>query len=1297
MNVTHRTICDSPAPESAIRCHLPFSKADCIVTANGNKLQVYSTKEDDLRLVWEKKFWGEIFGVYRHKSGGEYDSIIVGCDTSKVIVLQVIDNDLKETEYHEFNRPGPPEPDPPKPERPFDISTRLRNKTIMDADPTGTCLALLLAQNILYVLPLANKIKIESTEKAGDEYHSSWKVIKDAFAYDVHTDFKSPLYRIRDMVFLDGYKNPTLAIIHELIPTWSVRLPLQKSTVAVSIVSPPLKKKETVLISASIDKVTMWTSRALPHNSFGLVHVPDPIGGFLVLSKNAIIYMDHTNIVALALNKLAYLDDEVPVDITANGPGCHELYSKVGTAIDKSHILLTVDQHYLSILTLHYNGVKVTNLSLNVNLNLEFHPSCFLSLNYTNNRSLVFMGSTTHDSTLSEIILEIEEEELASFLVDHVMTETQNDLYQKFFKSLPRPKTLSKVKSFSVNNISYIRQLGTVANATPCLKLSQIDENEEQIAMALACGFKKYGCLHFVRSGIDPNLVSEFNIRGVTGIYSSENFSYILISTDEGTSVLYADSQNLPEINDEFTSQVSKEKTLFAGDFNNFFIQITKTVVRAIKYSQEDGFSHTDLYSGSSPAVLDARISSNALVVLFDNYTICAYDRALEPMTPLTNKYFSRIAIFGKYLFVYCTNGVLRMFSVETMTEVATFDNFKAFPDFIAPLGKDEIPLQPSSIGIVDISFVVFESVVLLVLTPRDGPAFFYQWVESKLFFRRIKMHRFAVTSRKNIDIIPFNGISDVFDGCFVTDPSNPFFILSENGYPRIIPLSESFNCKPRAFAPVMRGPYKNHFLIADEDQIRLCNLENIKPEHNFFIIDGCIVERIPVGMTVRRIAYCQNPNCVAFIASHPEPFTTENEKKIDVEVYENLQVHYQEPPSPAKVYPDEDYETIPKWNEERYSLFLYTKDGLQQMVDYANHEIVNTVQFVHTTPMPEDGITLLNTYLAVGSGFLSQPEKMMRGVLYIYQIRYMQNDEGFNEITLRPLYNETNKIYKNPIIEITDNSGYMAIFCGNLLYLMRFFNENTVKIEAFLVGRFFASSIVSLKNYLLYADSYEGFEVARWRKYGKKLISMARDTMTKLPLSAAFLQYEDCLGGVVFDDDGNAHIFDVDEYAIPADAVVRKSIFYIGGRAISSGQFPIKAVTQATQQNPNEEIDEELLQLQTKIGGHIAWYVTTHGKIGAFTPIDENDRHKLVGVQSAYEKSLCGLSHLEYRSGKFKNMIEQDIFNQSPKNVIDCDMLIDLIEDMPDHLKFATKGLRTQDFLSELRKIYNNGVNVFQ
>lgn len=1299
MNVAHRTICDSPAPESAIRCHLPFSKADCIVTANGNKLQVYSTKENELKLVWEKKFWGEIFGVYRHKSGGEYDSIIVGCDTSKVIVLQVIENDLKETEYHEFNRPGPPEPDPPKPERHFDISTRLRNKTIMLADPTGTCLALLLAQHILYLLPLENKIKIKSSERESDEYHSSWKVIKNAVAYDIHTDFESPLFRVRDMIFLDGYKTPTLAIMHELIPTWSVRLPLQKSTVAVSIVSPPLIKIQSTVYSDVIEKVTMWTSRSIPHNSFGLVPVPDPIGGFLILSKNAIIFMDHTNIVALSLNRLAYLDDEVPVDITAKGPGKHELYSKVGAAIDKSHVLLTADQHYLSVLTLHYNGVKVTNLSLTVNDQLEFHPSCFLPLDYQGNRSIVFMGSVIHDSSLTEILLEIEEEQASSFLGDSIMTESQIALYQQFYKTLPRPMTMSVVKTFSINHLSYIRQIGVVANATPCMTLSNEDENEEQIAMALACGYKKYGCIQFVRSGIDPNIVSELNMANVSGMWSSENFSYIVVSTDEGTSVLNGYSQTMNEINDDFTAQILKEKTIFAGDFNNKFVQITKNCVRAISYSNDYGFSSQDLYSDAAHNVLEARISSNAVVVLFDNNTIVAYDRALNS-TSITNKYFYRIAIFGKYLFVLCQNGVLRMISVETMTEVACFDNFKAFPDFIAPLGKDEIPLPPSSINIVDISFVVFDSMVLLVLTPKDGPAFFYQWVESKLFFRRIRMHRFTVTARKNTDIVPFNGISDVFNGCFVTDPVNPFFILSENGYPRIVPLSESVGFKPRAFTPIMNGHYKNHFLFATDNQIKLCNLDNIKPENNHFIIDGCVVQRVHVGATVRNIAYSQNPNCIAFVTSEPLPFTTENEKKIDVEVYENLPIHYQEPKTPERVCNDADYEEIPDWHEERYRLNLLTKNGIMGVVDYANHEIINTVAFVHTTPKPEDGITMLNTYLAVGSGFLSASEHMMRGVLYIYSIRFVQNEMGESEISLGELYSEKDKVYKNPIIQITDNSGYIALFCGNLLYLMRFYNENTAKIEAFLVGRFFATSLTSLKNYILYADSYEGFEVARWRKYGKKLISMAKDTMTRLPLSAAFLQYDDILGGVVFDDDGNAIIFDIDEYAIPADAVVRQSLFYIGGRAIASGQFPIKSVTQAqppATMNMGEEGEDEQMLQQTKIGGHICWYATTKGKIGAFTPIDESDRHMMVCVQSGYEKSLAGLSHLEYRSGKFKNAIEQDLFVQSPKNVIDCDMLIDLIEDTPDHVKYATKGIRSQEFINELRKIYYNGINVFQ
>ena len=1294
MNLAHRTLCHSPAPEFACRCRLPFSKADCIVTASGTKLQIFSWKDETLKIVWEKNFWGDIFGVFRHCSGDEYDSVIVGIDISKIIILQVVDNDLKEVEFHYFHK---------QPGRDIDVDididepTRLRNKTLMACDPTGTCLAMLIAQKSLYLLPLSNKNKIENKNTPPDEDHSAWNVIKYAVRYDVHQDFNEPFYRIRDIIFLDGYKSPTIALMHELCPTWSVRLPVQHSTVCVSIVSPPLLNKTN-------DKVTVWTSRPLPHNSYGIFPVPIPIGGFLVLSKNALIYMTQTNGSALALNNLAYLDDEVPIDITSDSPECCECYSKVACALDPSHILLTVDQHYFAVLTLHYNRVLVTGTSLHIQRDIEFHPSVFITLE----RNLVFLGSHIHDSVLAEITLEEEKEYLTEFLNDYQMSESQISIYQNFYKELPHPKSDILVSKINYKPRSYIRQLGTVVTATPCIAFNR-EDNEEPIAMAMGCGFKESGCIQLLRTAIPPHVIEEVQIDGVTGLFTSENFPIIiatsasetrafkLINAGQGENSIIPDETNLQD------TLITNEHTILADDFINDFVQITSSSVRVIKYSPvDDEYNYEDIYSQTGLEIRLACISNNAIVVLFSSGLITTFDRSFHQRELTNDKFVYRMALHGKNLFVLTTNNILRVYSLESLYEIAVFEQFKLFPEVVNAKKPDDqpVPAPSSTHTIIDMKFIVLEAVVILCLIPVSGRIIIYQWVEQKMFFRRIHHRRWGNINKRG-EIIPFQDISKYTGGAVVNVP-NPFFILSENGYPRIVPMS-SDKFKPKTFAPLRAGSFTSHFIMADDNLLRLCDLSTSISDNNFYIIDGCLVQRIPIGQTVRSIAYAQNLNAIAFSQSTPLPFTHENEKEIDVEVFGHLPTHYQQPPSPEKKYPEEDLDGIPKNTEEHYSVCILMEHGITYTIDYANHEIVNTVAFVHTTDKPEDGISKLYVYLAVGTGFMSVDEKMMRGVLYLYKAMITSTEDDKNEITLRCLYNEKNKIFKNPILTITENSGYIALFLGNLMYLMRFYNESAVKIEAFLVGRFFTSSLVSLKNYLLYADSYEGFEVVRWRKYGKKLISMAKDTLTRIPLSAAFTQQDDILGGIVFDNDQNCHIFDIDEYAIPQDAVVRQSMFHIPGRALNSGHFPIKQQAKEQEQKEGEdqqteEMDEDIIGAQ-KITGHITWYVTTNGTVGAFTPIEESDRHRLCVVQSSYEKFANGLSHFDYRSAKFKSRKEHDLFIQGPQLVVDMDFLLDLLDAQTEVLAVCFKNSYSSkaDCFAALQKIYYNGLDVFQ
>ena len=85
----------------------------------------------------------------------------------------------------------------------------------------------------------------------------------------------------RDVVFLHGYGEPTILVLHEKKPTWAGRLALVADTCAVSAITLDLDNKRHAAI---------WRRDALPHSCYRLCAMPEPLGGALVLSQNFIMH-----------------------------------------------------------------------------------------------------------------------------------------------------------------------------------------------------------------------------------------------------------------------------------------------------------------------------------------------------------------------------------------------------------------------------------------------------------------------------------------------------------------------------------------------------------------------------------------------------------------------------------------------------------------------------------------------------------------------------------------------------------------------------------------------------------------------------------------------------------------------------------------------------------------------------------------------------------------------------------------------------------------------------------------------
>ncbi|KAJ2597510.1 mRNA cleavage and polyadenylation factor subunit, partial [Coemansia sp. RSA 1804] len=155
-------------------------------------------------------------------------------------------------------------------------------------DPECRCVAMRIYGDQVAILPLV--ALGESGDADGTRPYAS------SFVVDLQVE-DVDVRNIRDFVFLGGYLEPTLAILHEQDPTWPGLLEFEHDTGSLTVVSLDLSNQSVSVLNS--------TSR-LPSDSQILVPIPEPIGGVLVFATSSISHVVNGAVSCMCtLNKTA--------------------------------------------------------------------------------------------------------------------------------------------------------------------------------------------------------------------------------------------------------------------------------------------------------------------------------------------------------------------------------------------------------------------------------------------------------------------------------------------------------------------------------------------------------------------------------------------------------------------------------------------------------------------------------------------------------------------------------------------------------------------------------------------------------------------------------------------------------------------------------------------------------------------------------------------------------------------------------------------------------------------------------
>lgn len=596
-----------------------------------------------LELVCHYKLHGNVesmaaLSVGGVNSGRRRDSIILTFEDAKISILEFDDSihGLRTSSMHCF-------------EGPEWLHLRRGRESfargpLVKVDPQGKCAAVLVYGLQMIILKAA-----EAGGLVGDDAFSAGGTVSARIESSYIISLRElDMKHVKDFIFIHGYIEPVMVILHEREPTWAGRVSWKHHTCMISALSISTSLKQHPLI---------WSATNLPHDAYKLLPVPPPIGGVLVISANTIHYHSQSASCVLALNNFAVSDDSSQ-EMSRSSFNV-ELDAANATWLSNDVAMLSTKTGELLLLTLVYDGRVVQRLDLS-----KSKASVLTSGITTIGNSLFFLGSRLGDSLLvqftcgvgasmlppgvKEEVGDIEGEAPSAKRLRRSSSDALQDMVNgdelSLYGSGPNnAQSAQKTFSFAVRDslinvgplkdFSYGLRINADPNATGIAKQSNYE-------LVCCSGHGKNGALCVLQQSIRPEVITQESIPGCRGLWTvyhknsrshntdsskmaaddDEFHAYLIISLETRTMVLQT-VNNLEEVTENVDYYV-QGSTIAAGNLfgRRRVIQVYARGVRIL----DGAFMTQDLSlkAASSEAGSGSESSTVSSVSIADPYVL---------------------------------------------------------------------------------------------------------------------------------------------------------------------------------------------------------------------------------------------------------------------------------------------------------------------------------------------------------------------------------------------------------------------------------------------------------------------------------------------------------------------------------------------------------------------------------------------------------------------------------------------------------------------------------------------------
>ncbi|THH10614.1 hypothetical protein EW145_g1206 [Phellinidium pouzarii] len=346
-------------------------------------------------FIREHRLHGIITGVETVKTistaEDNLDRLLVSFKDAKVALLEwsIPVHDLITVSIHTYER---------APQMAY-LDT-LAFKSELRVDPSSRCAALLLPRDTLAILPFyqsqADLDLVDLNHSLGREVPYS-----PSFTLDLLVDVDQRVRNVVDFLFLPGFNNPTVAVLFQTQQTWTGRLKEYKDTCHLFIFTLDLvTRKYPIIISVE----------NLPHDCFSIIPCTSSLGGVVILSCNALIYIDPASRkTVLPVNGWAARISDIPMQGLRKDEQEQDLHLEGARAafVDERTFFLITRDGLIFPVEVIMDGRIVTRLSLGPAMSRTTIPSFARSLSFSGSGGdeaiqgdVLFLGSTVGPSVL---------------------------------------------------------------------------------------------------------------------------------------------------------------------------------------------------------------------------------------------------------------------------------------------------------------------------------------------------------------------------------------------------------------------------------------------------------------------------------------------------------------------------------------------------------------------------------------------------------------------------------------------------------------------------------------------------------------------------------------------------------------------------------------------------------------------------------------------------------------------------------------------------------------------------------